>query len=74
MCIGENVWKSLNTRTYNPECEGCIYYRAIWEKQLDWTCDYYVITGKRRGCPTGDQCTKREEGEPTPKRRKKKAV
>lgn len=35
-------------------CKGCKYYHK--------TCDYYLITGKRRDC-NPQECTYREEGE-----------
>ena len=32
------------------------------------TCDYIVLTGHRRGCPAGDECTRYEEGNPPAER------
>jgi DNA-binding NarL/FixJ family response regulator len=44
------------------DCAGCIHY-AIGVGN----CDYLHHTGKRRGCPAGKGCTRKETG------RKKKA-
>ena len=41
-------------------CRTCRYHGWLGNHAL--TCDYILITGKRRGCPAGPGCTKREEG------------
>ena len=45
-------------------CEGCMYYAQV--NRLDWFCNYYFKTDKRRPCPAGKGCTVRRE-----KRRKR---
>lgn len=35
-------------------CKTCFFYRAAGR---DWTCDYLLITGCRRPCPGGRDCT-----------------
>lgn len=37
-------------------CKGCIY---LGTNSMGKCCDYNYITGKARGCPAGDGCTKR---------------
>lgn len=34
-------------------CEGCRYASGA-------SCDYYLITGRRRPCPPGQDCTVKE--------------
>lgn len=45
----------------DASCKGCIYstYTSMWGV----TCNYILVTGTRRGCPAGKQCTRREYGE-----------
>lgn len=40
----------------NP-CSGCWYYRGT--NRHNRTCDYLLITGRRRPCPSGAGCTVR---------------
>lgn len=44
-------------------CRGCIYHgegNSVWR----WgTCNYILIEKRRRGCPSGKECTKRKFGE-----------
>lgn len=40
-------------------CNGCIYLEGCYEQSA--TCDYYLITGKRRPCEPGKGCTVRLE-------------
>lgn len=45
-------------------CETCWYVGSL-RTAVDRggnSCDYMLITGKLRGCPAGDQCTKYKEG------------
>ena len=61
------VWRVNNKQgSYTPEeadrafCRGCIYAAGetgIW----DYLCNYFLITGKRRGCHAGVGCQKRKE-------------
>lgn len=47
------------TRTpekYLAGCKGCIYLG-----HNSRTCDFYLMTGQRRGCPAGEDCTRRRE-------------
>lgn len=37
-------------------CKGCIYLG-----HQSKTCDYFIMTGVRRGCPAGENCTRRRE-------------
>ena len=37
-------------------CKGCKYSGTIAYEVL--CCDYCFLTGKMRGCPSGDRCTK----------------
>lgn len=39
-------------------CKDCVYYACDYGHFVCPTCDYYLITGKRRGCPAGDDCDK----------------
>ena len=34
------------------KCKGCIYYFST-----SGTCDYLIMTGKRRPCPAGKGCS-----------------
>lgn len=38
----------------DKHCDGCFYYRAT---NLDWYCAYIFLTGSRRPCPPGKECT-----------------
>ena len=40
-------------------CKGCAYLST---NSMGKCCDYNYITGKVRGCPSGEGCTKREFG------------
>lgn len=44
---------------YREKCKTCIYRAALREKN---GCDFYLITGQRRGC-SPDDCFRYEEGE-----------
>lgn len=44
---------------YHEKCKTCIYRAAVQDKN---GCDFYLITGQRRGCPA-DNCNRYEEGE-----------
>ena len=37
-------------------CEGCHYWRDVY---VCYACHYLLVTGKRRGCSPGADCTKR---------------
>lgn len=39
-------------------CQACFYYASDYGHFICPTCDYFLITGKRRGCPAGDDCNK----------------
>ena len=41
-------------RTISGRCKGCDYYGGHYTK----TCDFFLLTGKRRGCPPGDKCSR----------------
>lgn len=53
--------KTYATQTYdahyNPACVGCQYYSTH-----TYTCDYILITGHRRPCPPGKDCTAKVKG------------
>lgn len=38
-------------------CRTCRYWGAMTQ-----TCDYLLLTGKRRQCPPGEGCTRKERG------------
>ena len=41
-------------------CRGCFYVGAIGNAGPEYSpvcCDYMLITGKKRPCPSGDKCT-----------------
>ena len=44
-------------------CNTCIY--RCWSDMAtgNSTCDYMLITGERRGCKGGNDCTKYEKGD-----------
>ena len=46
-------------RRENP-CKGCFYYGGKTEYVK--SCNYYLITGKRRPCEAGGNCTVRQDG------------
>lgn len=48
----ERTWREM----WAP-CEGCIYLDDNIK-----TCDYYLLTGTRRPCPAGKDCTVRRNG------------
>lgn len=39
-------------------CRECLYFCNNDCHFIVPTCDYFLITGKRRGCPAGDECDK----------------
>lgn len=41
---------------YLAACKGCLYLG-----HQSKTCDFYLMTGIRRGCPAGEGCTRRKE-------------
>ena len=43
-------------RLVSEKCKKCKYKGEILFGEL--CCDYIWITGKRRGCPAGDECNK----------------
>lgn len=43
----------------NP-CHGCEYYGG--KQQAVRSCNYFLMTGKRRPCDPGEGCTVREDG------------
>lgn len=45
-------------------CEGCVYAVLL---SGAWCCDYLLMTGHRRPCPPGEDCTVRKEGDYTKK-------
>ena len=38
-------------------CKDCIYF-SMNRHYSNKSCDYIIKTGKRRGCPAGDECDK----------------
>ena len=52
-------------RSYDPACVGCIYMG--WIACYMGCCNYLLMTGKRRPCPPGKDCTVKYK----PKKRKK---
>lgn len=48
-------------------CEKCIY-RADKSRSYLYTCDYFYLTGKLRGCKPGTACEKRVIGSRITKR------
>ena len=38
----------------DPNCADCFYYRCC---NIDWYCSYIFMTGSRRPCPPGKECT-----------------
>ena len=45
------------------KCKDCFYYGVSTS-----TCDYILVTGKRRGCPIDENCTKYLKGDGTVRR------
>lgn len=45
-------------------CKGCVYAARL---SGAWICDYLSVTGHRRPCPPGEDCTARKEGDLTKK-------
>lgn len=45
-------------------CDGCDYLsrNSSGKHGIRRTCDYILVTGKRRGCPAGAECTRRSVG------------
>lgn len=41
-------------------CRPCIYAGRNQCTKAPGTCDYYLLTGKRRPCPAGKGCTVRD--------------
>ena len=39
-------------------CRGCLYFCQNGNHFIVPTCDYFLKTGKLRGCPAGDECDK----------------
>ena len=40
-------------------CDGCDYFGGY--NRFSACCNYFLITGKRRPCPTGKECIVRSE-------------
>jgi hypothetical protein len=49
-------WLKRRQDERDEKCRTCHYY-AYGSN----TCDFYIITGERRGCPAGADCTRWEE-------------
>lgn len=45
-------------REMQKRCHGCVYFGG--EKYMNASCNYLFIVGHSRGCPGGDNCTKRK--------------
>ena len=45
----------------NLKCGRCLYRTYIADKSICW---FYMFTGRRRGCPSGNACTEFIEGNP----------
>ena len=41
----------------DKHCDGCIYYRSF--HNTDRYCAYIFLTGSRRPCPPGAECTEK---------------
>ena len=39
-------------------CRDCIFFRSTYPANA--SCDYIGVKKERRGCPSSDQCTKKE--------------
>lgn len=50
------VWTDPEDRKY---CGRCIYYPESSIQQRRYLCEYFLRTGKLRGCKGGKGCTKR---------------
>lgn len=48
----------------SKSCDGCDYLsrNSSGKHGIRRTCDYILITGHRRGCPAGAECTKKRVG------------
>lgn len=54
---GGDMIQEDRVQTYvDPACEGCLYYRG--NRHIK-TCEYMYMTGHRRGCLPGKDCTKK---------------
>lgn len=51
-------------------CEGCDYYGGY--NRFSACCNYFLITGKRRPCPTGKECIVRSESKSKNQKKKQK--
>ena len=51
-------------------CEGCYYHQGY--NRFSACCNYFLITGQRRPCPTGKDCTVRKDGKPDNRKKKHK--
>lgn len=47
-------------------CEGCYYFGGRWE--VTKCCNYFLITGERRPCQSGEACIVRKDGERSARR------
>lgn len=50
------VWTSKEDRAF---CRKCIYTTESSAQRARLLCEYYMKTGKRRGCKAGKGCDKR---------------
>lgn len=44
----------------DKRCRSCRYHGVLSNYTI--SCDYFLITGVRRGCPAGRDCTRFEKG------------
>ena len=44
--------------TVTERCRSCLYFCSCDGHYILPTCDYFLKTGRRRGCPAGDACDK----------------
>lgn len=53
----------VNEMLVSDKCKDCKYKGEVLFGEL--CCDYILITGKKRGCPAGDECDRYKKEENT---------
>ena len=54
----------------SEKCRRCVYRTWVGEGLTEIACYYIAIERKKRGCPSGDECTQFIEGESIMKQRR----
>lgn len=54
--------KAIKPFASKRKCRDCLYYAPKWDGNR---CDYMYLTDEKRGCPSGDMCTRYKKSTPS---------